>query len=297
MLIKYLPVAFIAFFCESIDSSLGMGYGTILTPILLFMGYQPIEIVPLILFSEFISGLTSAFMHHRTGNVNLKPGSKSFHTALILACCSIIGTVAATFLAISIPEIAVKAYISFLLIIIGITTYISINRTYKFSWYKIIFLGLLASFNKGISGGGYGPVVTGGQVLSGLKSKNAVGITSFAEGLTCLVGVISYFFLIPEPPNFQLGLALLGGAICSIPISVNIVKQINEKAFKKVLSISIITMGLFTFCKTFTNLISFNNLPLIIVTILVTIPFAYHLGQKKINKEKLGTFRNEHEML
>ena len=35
-----------AFIAEYFDSSLGMGYGTTLTPVLLFMGYTPMQIVP-----------------------------------------------------------------------------------------------------------------------------------------------------------------------------------------------------------------------------------------------------------
>ena len=58
-------IIIIAFFCEYIDSSLGMGYGTALTPILLIMGYTPLQIVPAVLLSELITGLSAAFFHHR----------------------------------------------------------------------------------------------------------------------------------------------------------------------------------------------------------------------------------------
>ena len=37
---------------EYIDSTLGMGYGTSLTPILLLLGYSPAQVVPAVLFSE-----------------------------------------------------------------------------------------------------------------------------------------------------------------------------------------------------------------------------------------------------
>ena len=32
----------------------------------------------------------------------------------------------------------------------------------------------------------------GGQILCGVNTKNAVGITAFAEALTCLVGFLIY---------------------------------------------------------------------------------------------------------
>ena len=51
-----VPIILLAFVCELVDSSLGMGYGTTLTPILLLFGYDPIVIVPAVLFSEFLPG-------------------------------------------------------------------------------------------------------------------------------------------------------------------------------------------------------------------------------------------------
>ncbi len=67
-----------------------------------------------------------------------------------------------------------------------------IGHSPSFSWKRLIAIGLISSFNKGISGGGYGPLVTGGQVLSGREARSAVGSTSFAEGLVCLVGLLTY---------------------------------------------------------------------------------------------------------
>ncbi|MTI60669.1 MAG: sulfite exporter TauE/SafE family protein [Firmicutes bacterium] len=283
---NYFLIGLVAFLCESIDSSLGMGYGTLLTPILLFMGYEPLQIVPLILLSEFITGILSAFMHHKIGNVNLQFGSKGFRIALILAVCSIIGTVIATFCALSINPRIIKGYIAFLLMLIGVSAYICSHKQGDFSWSKIFILGIIASFNKGLSGGGYGPLVTGGQLVSGLDSKKAVGITSLSEGLTCLIGIIAYFTLDAKDLDWLLGTALIIGALLSIPISVNIVKKIKETYFKKIISGSVLVLGLFTFIKTFNHLISYQNLPIIIASIIITIPFAYYFGQKNILNSK-----------
>ncbi len=240
----YFLVAFVAFFCESIDSSLGMGYGTLLTPILLLMGYQPLEVIPLILFSEFITGILAAALHHKKGNVNLQTGSREFKTATVLMVCGIVGTIIASYVAFSINTNIIKSYIAILLICIGFTSYITLNKKYRFSWNKIFALGLLASFNKGISGGGYGPVITGGQMLSGLDSKKAIGITSLTEGFTCLVGVITFVVLNGINIDIFLGISLLSGAIMSIPVAVNIISIIDEKKLRSYLSIAMIILGL-----------------------------------------------------
>ncbi|MGB6420384.1 MAG: hypothetical protein WBF05_00960 [Anaerolineales bacterium] len=52
-----LPTILLAFSCELVDSTLGMGYGATLTPILLVLGDEPLEIAPEILFSVLVTGV------------------------------------------------------------------------------------------------------------------------------------------------------------------------------------------------------------------------------------------------
>jgi uncharacterized membrane protein YfcA len=232
----------LAFVCEYVDSTLGMGYGTTLTPLLLIMGYNPLQVVPVVLISELLSGLLASMLHHREGNVNLKPKTfnlrvitrqlrrigikeslrrglpRHLKVALLLAFCSIIGTIAAVFLAVNLPKFWLKLYIGAIVFSMGVTILVCFKKEFKFSWLKIIGLGSLASFNKGISGGGYGPVVTGGQILSGVEGKSAVGITSLAEGLTCAVGIMSYILIAQKPLDLTLAPYITVGAILSVPV-------------------------------------------------------------------------------
>ncbi|RLA96490.1 MAG: hypothetical protein DRG32_05200, partial [Deltaproteobacteria bacterium] len=64
-----ISIGILAFICEYIDATLGMGYGTILTPLLLLMDLVPLQVVPAVLFSQFLAGLVGGFWHHRLGNV------------------------------------------------------------------------------------------------------------------------------------------------------------------------------------------------------------------------------------
>ena len=54
-----------AFICEFIDSSLGMGYGTILSPVLIIMGFDPLVAIPALLLSQAVGGFTAAIFHHQ----------------------------------------------------------------------------------------------------------------------------------------------------------------------------------------------------------------------------------------
>ncbi|MFX0099221.1 MAG: sulfite exporter TauE/SafE family protein [Candidatus Hodarchaeota archaeon] len=69
--IEFLFLSCIAFFCEYIDSSLGAGYGTTLTPLLMLFGFDPSLIVPAVLFSEFLSGILSGILHVLVKNMQV----------------------------------------------------------------------------------------------------------------------------------------------------------------------------------------------------------------------------------
>jgi len=267
-----IGIAVIAFLAEYMDSTLGMGYGTSLTPILLILGFQPLEVVPSILLSELITGILAGFNHHTVGNVDFRPKTMSLKkifkslrnigivesyrrgiplhlkVAILIALCSFVGTFTGVILVINLPKFYLKLYISVLISVVGLFILATVNKSYKFSWKKITFLGLIASFNKGVSGGGYGPVVTGGQILSGLEAKNAVGITSLAEGLVCIVGVAMYLFTDTEI-TFKLAPYLVIGGILSLPFSALSVKKIRTVTLKKMIGIITILLGIFSLSK------------------------------------------------
>lgn len=259
---------------EYIDSTLGMGYGTTLTPILLLLGYEPLQVVPAILLSELITGLTAGFTHHSVGNVDFKPKTRSLsyifqkmkelgwgecfvrgvplhlRVTLLISSCSVFGTVAAVYAALRMPKKYLNIYIGVLVLLIGLFILIMRNRNVGFSWKKIIGLGMLAAFNKGMSGGGYGPVVTGGQILSGIDGKNAVGITSLAEGITCAVGVAAYFSTKGEL-DWRLAPYLCVGALFSVIPSALTVKYISGKNLKCYVGIITVLLGTATLYKVF----------------------------------------------
>jgi uncharacterized membrane protein YfcA len=263
-----------AFICEYVDSTLGMGYGTTLSPVLLLFGFSPMQIVPAVLLSELISGILAGIFHHYEGNVDFKPktldifeikqmirsygffnglrSTLSFHLkiALLLASCSIVGTLVAVFIAVNIPKFWLKLYIGVLVFSMGLLILILNKKNFRFTVRKILFLGFLASFNKGMSGGGYGPVVTSGQILSGIEGKNAVGITSLAEGLTCLVGVLAYALIDKNPSDWSLAPYIVIGAVLSVPVSAKSLKNISNAQLKLAIAVLTIVLGILTIVKT-----------------------------------------------
>lgn len=101
---RLFVIAIAAFACEWVDSTLGMGYGTSLTPILLLLGYEPMQFVPCVLLSEFATGTAAAIFHHRARNADFRRGSIDRKVAAVLAFCSVLGVVGAVFVAANVPR-------------------------------------------------------------------------------------------------------------------------------------------------------------------------------------------------
>jgi len=251
MLLEFgLVVLVLALICEYVDSTLGMGYGTTLTPVLMMLGLDPLQIVPAVLLSELITGVLAAAAHQKVGNVNFRD-PKIRNVALVLALCSIVGTIVAVFIAVSIPAFYLKLYIGILVALMGVIILWKRNGQSAFSWLKITILGIVAAFNKGMSGGGYGPLVTSGQILSGVDGKKAVGITSLSEGLTCLVGLVTFFIIGESVLDWELAGFLVVGAVLSVPLSAISVKKMQLKKMTTMIGVATLVLGLFTLWKLF----------------------------------------------
>ncbi|MCF8239798.1 MAG: sulfite exporter TauE/SafE family protein [Melioribacteraceae bacterium] len=268
----FLVLLVFAFVCEYIDSSMGMGYGTILTPSLIIMGFEPLVIIPAILLSQAFGGLTASMFHHQFKNVTFSRKSMDFKAAVVISGFGVLATIIAALISINLPKIILNSYIGLLILVMGII--VLMNRTFEFSWKKLIGVGILSAFNKGLSGGGFGPVVTGGQILSGQEHKAAVGVTTLAEAPICLVGFLTYMIgrtafelnssvidmrfadymeLMFSEKIFQweLYLALIAGSIFVTPFGAFTTKVINKKHLSLILGILITILGLWTLYKTY----------------------------------------------
>jgi hypothetical protein len=60
----------------------------------------------------------------------------------------------------------------------------------------MIFWATLAGFNKGVGGGGYGPVVTIGGLLSGVPAKSMMAVTAISEGTVSTFSIIIWLLML-----------------------------------------------------------------------------------------------------
>ncbi len=250
-MIEFILIAFVcAFILQFLDASAGMGYGT-LTAILILLGFSPLESISSVIVTSSVLSLFAGIMHHNFKNANLLEKQNKKILSILIGF-GIIAIIFGSLIALNIPSNYLKIYIGFLIIIIGIFILIKKKTKYKFSWKRLMFFGSLASFNKGISGEGYGPVLAGGQILSGVKSKKAVAITSLSEGVVSLIGFISFLiFGSFTNINFSLILSLLAGGLISTPLAVYFVKSIKSKKLKYFIAGISIISGILILIKLF----------------------------------------------
>lgn len=239
-----------ALICEFIDSALGMGYGTTLTPLLLlFGGFDPAAVVPAVLLSEALTGATAALFHHREGNINWRESAVR-RTGILLCALSAVGAVAAVTLALSLPKFWHTLVIAVIVLSVGVLVLGTIRRRPAYRPAHLLVLGGIAAFNKGLSGGGYGPLVTAGQVVSGIGAKQAVAITSLAEAVTCVIGLCAYA-LAAKSIDWAIAVPLCLGALMSVPLATRTVALLPERLMRGSVGAMSMILGLVMLIKIF----------------------------------------------
>ena len=141
----------------------------------------------------------------------------------ILASMGAVGVVAAVIASVQLPEVAQKTYIGSMVFAMGLLVFLLRNRHVRFSWPRIIVVGAVAAFNKGMSGGGFGPLVVSGQILSGHGVRNAVGVACLTEGLICTVGFPLYLVMNDGAgwltAHWGFYVPILAGAVIAAPMA------------------------------------------------------------------------------
>ena len=245
MILEFLLFFCLGFIFEFLDSSLGGGYGTCLTPIFLLMGYSPLQIVPMILLSETITGFWGGFNHYRYGNIDGK-------VTLTVSSLAVLGSLVGAMIVVSVTGKVIKIYIGGLVIAMGVLIVLKKLMKYhtNLSLKRVAGIGLLCGFNKLLTGGGFGPVSTTGLHLSGVDVKKSIGSTTLAEGIMSLAGVAWYVALLN---HIQWGLAvpLIFGAVLACVPSAYTTHKLPDKFSSFVVGAFMVLMGVWTLLKTF----------------------------------------------
>jgi len=248
-IMKSIIVLFLAIGMETIDSSLGMMYGTILSPVLILAYFDPKDVVPAILLSQAIGGFLATYHHHKFGNAEFSLKSNDLRIAILIVVLGTIAVGIGAYVGNIIPVIYLKSYIAVLCLLMG--TIVLLKRKFRFSWIKISIMSIVSSFNKALSGGGFGPIVATGNIASGVEAKKAIGITDFAEAPICIIafGLWFWFSGFNLPPFNLLVPLCIGSAIGGLIGPFILFKAKSKKMLTIVVGIMAIISGLFIILK------------------------------------------------
>lgn len=240
----------LAFLYELIDAALGQGYGTLGSPSLILLGFSPSFVVPALLVSQVVGDFSSAFFHNKYKNADFShyktPDAKR---AYVITASGVIGVIIASYLGSTlIPKDIITTYIGMIVTIMGILLVTGI--VLKFTWKKLCILGAVSAFNKGMSGGGYGPVVAGGQTVIGVGTKNSIGITDLAEGPICIAGFLTWTIMKGIPSGeLELLIPLCMGTLIAPALGAYITFKLPTGKVKKLMGVVILSLGILTLLK------------------------------------------------
>lgn len=231
-----------------IDLSLGMGYGFTITPLMLMLGYTPLEAVPCVLFSSFIGGASSSVFNHRLHNVDFSWNSRATRIALFTAGLGVIGSIAGVQISFNLPQRTVGLYIGALVIVSGALVIASRDLVSGFSWAKMSVISLIGSINKGLTGSGFGPVITTGAMLSGIDEKASVSIQSLSESSVSLVGFLTYIVM-SKPINYSALTIMSIGVLLASPLAARIVHRLDGDKMRIMVGVLALVIGTNTLWK------------------------------------------------
>ncbi len=250
-----IELALLAFTLSYISSIVGMGYGTIIVPILLLLGLSPKEVVAGVLLSQLVGNIVAGITHHRLGTITLQGENSDRKHLFVLILSAIIAVAFAVLLGIKISETYMKIYIGLIIILSGIVVSIISKKHYNENTdggdnllLKISVLSFIASFNKALTGAGYGPILVPGQILLKINARKAIALSLVSEVVVNSIAVL--FYLMTGSVNLLLALILTAGTVIAAPLASITVKKLDIILLTRVVGITTAAMGVVIIGKT-----------------------------------------------
>ena len=245
---RLLPLLALSFCSGVIDLSLGMGYGFTVTPVMLMLGFTPQEAVPAVLISSFVGGVSSSIWNHRLHNVDFNFKSQAFKIAAFISGLGVLGAIVGVFISFNLPVRIVGLYIGLLVLASGALVILSKSLVSEFSWSKMMVISLIGSLNKGLTGSGFGPVITTGAMLAGIDEKASVSIQALSESSVSLVGFLAYL-LMQGYVNYQVAATMSLGVLLASPLAARIIHSIDGKLLRMFVGVLALIIGSYTLWK------------------------------------------------
>jgi len=234
-----------------LDGVFCIGYGTILTLILLILGFDLYSTIFSVLVAQFVGGIISSIWHHKFKNANFNRGSFDLNIAIIISLTGVFSFIG-VLVSVNLNEFLLKLYIGGLTIIIGfltLTIKTQDTATNNNSTFRVFLVGMFASINKAITGGNYGPTLMLAHILLRIDIKKVLAIRHFAEIFVCGMATI-FYLLIGIKVDLQLLTVLVLGTMFAALPSAFIIRKTQSVVLKRFVGFTLISLGMIATMKT-----------------------------------------------
>jgi hypothetical protein len=255
-------VVLLAAFFEFMDASAGMGFGTALTPLLLVIGFDPKQIVPVVMIQQGAAGLVGAFLHREFENVEwkFKPMSETVKLWLTIGgvgCLAVTVSIVGVYKILHLDKVWIETYVAVLLLGMALVSAFQARKERPYKPNRMIGWAALAAFNKGVGGGGYGPVTTIGGILSGVPVKSMLAVTAIAEGTVCAFSIIVWLAMLAsgEKIDYLLLPSMMLATMFSAVAAPYMTRVFPEKLWKLIVPAYCIVVAAITFYKVVPSII------------------------------------------
>ncbi|MFB0561514.1 MAG: sulfite exporter TauE/SafE family protein [Candidatus Lokiarchaeia archaeon] len=236
-------IILIAIISEIIDSGLGMMYGTLVTVAMILLGFNPVLVIPSLLISQAVGGLTGAGFHHKFSNADFRLNTEDTRIVFIIVIPGLLVILLAVYIGLNISIWILKSYIAVLVIFMGL--FCAFPFKYQFDRKKMFVFSIIAAFNKAISGEGFGPIVSTGNILSGLDTRRAVATTTYSEAIICIASFVAWNLLGGRILELWFPLTICIGAVIGASIGPRITEKLKANWLKIVVGILAIISGIY----------------------------------------------------
>jgi len=209
---------------QLIDGAIGMGFGPIVSAVLLSMGVSPIASSTAVNAAKIATGAASAASHAWFDNVDRR-------TFRHLVFAGMLGGVTGALLLSQIDGKAVLPFVNAYLLGLGL---LIVYRAFRPVVPKlphalgIAGTGLTAGTLNAIGGGGWGSITTAGLMGQGQQPRYAIGTANAAEFLVALVTTLAFSANFQTVPWMNV-LAIIIGGFITAPFAAWLVKHLPIK--------------------------------------------------------------------
>jgi hypothetical protein len=226
---------------QTVDGSLGMGFGVTSTSLLLSLGVGSALASASVHMAEMVTTLASGISHVRLGNVERR-------LFWPLLASGIAGAVAGTLAAVRFQNApSIRVVVSSILLVLGVMIVVRFARARQHmhavpSVRRLLLIGFPAAFIDALGGGGWGPIATPTLVMSNVEPAKAVGTVNTVEFFVTVT--ISAVFLLTLPAiEWRIAVPLAIGAAALAPFAAMLTRRLPTRALGTAVGVTIILLS------------------------------------------------------